>query len=58
MAIEVKQLIIKSTLISENRERDRDRKELASADLKALKRELVEECRQVVEQSLEQLQER
>jgi hypothetical protein len=58
MAIEVRQLIIKSTLISENRERDRDRKELASADLKALKRELVEECRQVVEQSLEQLQER
>jgi hypothetical protein len=58
MAIEVKQLIIKSTLISENREPDRDRKELASADLKALKRELVEECRQVVEQSLEQLQER
>jgi hypothetical protein len=58
MAIEVKQLIIKSTLISENREPDRDRKELASADLKALKRELAEECRQVVEQSLEQLQER
>jgi hypothetical protein len=58
MAIEVRQLIIKSTLISENREPDRDRKELASADLKALKRELVEECRQVVEQSLEQLQER
>jgi len=58
MTIEVKQLIIKSTLVSEHRERDRDRRELVSADLKALKKELIEECRQLVQQSLEEIQER
>lgn len=58
MAIEVKQLIIKSTLVSEHRERERDRRELANADLKLLKKELIEECRRLVEQSLEEKQER
>jgi hypothetical protein len=58
MAIEIKQLIIKSTLISEHRESVRERRELVGADLKVLKKELVEECRRMVEQSLEEKQER
>jgi hypothetical protein len=56
MAIEVKQLIIKSTLVSNHRQSDRV--ELATEDLEALKQEVIEECRELVEQSLEALQER
>jgi hypothetical protein len=61
MAIEVKQLIIKSTLVSENRARDQmdsGRAQLGPADLRLLKQQLIEECKEMVEQSLEEMQER
>ena len=56
MAIEVKQLIIKSTLVGERKEREQVG--LARADLDSLKQELIEACREMVEQSLEEAQER
>jgi hypothetical protein len=61
MAIEVKQLIIKSTLVSENRARDQmdsGRAQLGAADLRLLKQQLIEECKELVKQSLEEMQER
>lgn len=61
MAIEVKQLIIKSTLVSENRARDQTdsgRAQPGAADLRLLKQQLIEECKELVEQSLEEMQER
>ena len=61
MAIEVKQLIIKSTLVSENRARDQmdsGRAQLGAADLRLLKQQLIEECTELVEQSLEEMRER
>ena len=56
MAIEVKQLIIKTTLVGKREERERA--EIARADLDLLKQELVEACKEMVEQSLEEIQER
>ena len=56
MAIEVKQMIIKSTIISERMEKD-DRG-LATADMELLREEVMEECRELIEQSLNELQER
>lgn len=56
MAIEVKQLIIKSTLVGERKEREQVG--LARADLDALKQELIEACKEMVEQSIEEMQER
>jgi hypothetical protein len=61
MAIEIKQLIIKSTLVSENRSRDQmdsGRAQLGAADLRLLKQQLIEECKELVKQSLEEMQER
>jgi hypothetical protein len=56
VAIEVKQLIIKSTLVGEGKQRERA--EIARADLDLLKQELIEACKEMVEQSLEEIQER
>ncbi len=56
MSIEIRQLIIKSTLVSERRECSRT--ELDDLDLESLKQKVIEECRELLEQSLEELQER
>ena len=56
MAIEIKQLIIKSTLVGERKEPERAA--IARADIELLKQELVEICKDMVEQSLEEIQER
>ena len=58
MSIEVRQLVIKSTLVGEGHERERERAQLAREDLDALKREVLEQCRELLEQSLENKQER
>jgi hypothetical protein len=56
MAIEVKQMIIKSTLVHGRKEEERS--VLADVDLELLKQEVIEECRELIEQSLNELQER
>ena len=56
MAIEVNRMIIKSTLVSERKEQEQPG--LASADIESLKQEVMEECRELIEQSLNELQER
>ncbi len=56
MPIEVKQLIIKSTVTDEHR--DRDNPGLASEEFEALKQQLLEECKALIEQSLEKSRER
>jgi hypothetical protein len=55
MAIEVKQLIIKSTLIHGHNEA---RADIESVDTVLLKEEVMEECRELIEQSLRKLGER
>lgn len=55
MSIEVKQLIVKSTLVSDTRDEDR---EDAGIDVERLKQQVIDECRELIEQSLETLQER
>jgi hypothetical protein len=55
MSIEVKQLIVKSTLVSDAR--DDDRRDSA-IDVERLKQQVIDECRELIEQSLEELQER
>lgn len=56
MPIEVKQLIIKSTVTDE--QGDRDDPGLAAAEFEALKQQLLEECKELIEQSLEKSRER
>jgi hypothetical protein len=56
MTIEVRQMIIKSTLVSGRREQESQR--AANIDLEALKQEVMEECRELIERSLNELQER
>ena len=56
MPIEVKQLIIKSTVTDEHR--DRDDPGPAPADIEALKQQVLEECKELIEQSLEKSRER
>ena len=56
MSIEVKQLIIKSTLVGERKEFEH--KAIDRADLDLLKQEIIEACKNMVEQSLEETQER
>ncbi len=59
MAIEVKQMIIKSTLVSgQKQHRQQEDAELAGLDLDLLKEEVIEECRELIEQSLGELRER
>ena len=56
MAIEVKQMIIKSTLVHGQKEEERSG--FAGVDIELLKEEVMEECRELLEQSLGELQER
>lgn len=56
MAIEVKQMIIKSTLIHGRKEELRP--DISDMDIELLKEEVLEECRELIEQSLSELQER
>lgn len=55
MSIEVKQLIVKSTLVGDTR--DVDHRDTA-IDVERLKQQVLDECRELIEQSLEALQER
>ena len=56
MAIEVKQMIIKSTIVKDRGEGESPVP--ASVDFESLKQELMEECRELIEQSLNEQQER
>jgi hypothetical protein len=56
MTIEVRQMIIKSTLVSGHKEQEASG--VASADLESLKEEVMEECKELIERSLNELQER
>ena len=56
MAIEVRQMIIKSTVVSGRNEQESPR--IASVDLELLKEEVLEECKELIERSLNELQER
>jgi hypothetical protein len=56
MAIEIKQMIIKSTLIHGHNEEPR--LNITDADIELLKEEVMEECREMIEQSFSDLQER
>lgn len=56
MAIEVKQMIIKSTLV--HGQKEEQRVGLADVDIELLKEEVLEECREMIEQCLGALQER
>ena len=56
MSIEVKQLIVKSTIVSERR--PQQQAEIAQRDLESLKQEVIEQCRELVEQSLDEMRER
>lgn len=56
MAIEVKQMIIKSTLVSGHNEQENPG--LTDADMELLKEKVMEECRELIEQSLNEYQER
>ena len=56
MAIEVKQIIIKSTLI--NGHKQEERSDIADVDIELLKEEVMEECRELIKQSFSELQER
>ena len=49
-------MIIKSTLVHGRKEEERS--VLADVDLELLKQEVIEECRELIEQSLNELQER
>ncbi len=55
MSIEVKQLIVKSTLVGDSR--DDERRE-PRVDVERLKRQVIDECRKMIEQSLEARRER
>ena len=56
MSIEIKQLIVKSTLVGNTDEPERAA--MASEDLETFKQELIEQCREMVERSLAEIQER
>lgn len=59
MSVEVKQMIVNSTLVSGHGERDRSAGQGSEGnDLETLREELIEECRELIEQSLNQLKER
>ena len=55
MSIEVKQLVVKSTLVSDTRENNRRE---PAIDVERLRRQLIAECRKLIEQSFESRQER
>lgn len=55
MSIEVKQLIVKSTLVNEP---GVDPRPESAIDIENLRQQVLDECREMIEQSLEALQER
>lgn len=56
MSIEIKQLIIKSTLVNErNLEEIRD---LDTVDIESMKEVVMEECKEYIKQSLSEMRER
>ena len=57
MAIEVKKMIIKSTLVHGNKEEE-EHSDLSGVDIEFLKEEVMEECRKLIEQSFSELRER
>lgn len=59
MSVEVKQMIVNSTLVSGTDERDGTTSQANDgADLETLREEVMEECRELIEQSLNRLKER
>lgn len=59
MPVEVKQMIVNSTLVSGDGERGKSSSQgSGDHDLEALREEVIEECRELIEQSLNRLQER
>ena len=59
MSVEVKQMIVNSTLVSGADERDGTTSQANDgADLETLREEVMEECRELIEQSLNRLKER
>ncbi len=56
MSIEIKQLIVKSTLVGNTDEPESSG--LATEDLETFRQELIEQCREMVERSLAEIQER
>lgn len=56
MSIEIRQMTIKSTLVSEAEETNQWGPE--AVDLESLKQSVIEECRELIEKSLDELQER
>jgi hypothetical protein len=56
MTIEVKQMIIKSTVV--NRFADQDPSEGSAVDIEQLKEMVMEECKELIAESLSELQER
>ena len=58
MAIEVKQLIIKSTLIAGSNRDEEMAGQVKGFDTELLKEEMMEDLRDLIEQSLGELQER
>ena len=55
MSVEVKQLIVKSTLVGDRREGDRKASDI---DLERLQRQVIEKCRGLIERRLETSRER
>lgn len=55
MSIEVKQLIVKSTLVGDDRE---NQPPTPAVDIESLKNQVLDECRELIEQFIESRQER
>ena len=59
MSVEVKQMIVNSTLVSDEDERGGSASGgFDGEDLEAFREEVMEECRELIEQSLNRLKER
>lgn len=56
MTIEVKQMIIKSTVV--NGRPEQERPEQSAVDIEQLKEMVMEECKELIAESLSELQER
>ena len=56
MSIEIKQMTIKSTLVSDRGLQEPS--EISTVDIESLKEMLIEECREMIEQNLSELRER
>ena len=56
MAIEIKQMIIKSTLVSEHGEQKDTG--IAISEIETLKQQVMDECKELIDQCFEELKER